>query len=65
MALYARLLLITPLLMLGGCSIAARVDARAHYQQSLEAYRACLTANGANPQACEGKRVLLETIGRP
>jgi hypothetical protein len=55
------LLAITAMLMLGGCGIANRIDTRAHYQQSLADYRACLAANEATPQACEGKRLLLET----
>jgi hypothetical protein len=43
---------------LGGCGW---VQARDRYHQSLNDYRACLAANGANTQACEGKRVLMET----
>jgi glutamine synthetase len=54
-------LAITAMLMLGACGIARQVDAQNHYQQSLADYRACLAANNANPQACEGKRLLMET----
>jgi hypothetical protein len=43
---------------LGGCGL---MQARDRYVQSLNDYRACLAANGANTQACEGKRVLMET----
>ena len=39
---------------LSGCGVAAKIDARSHYQDSLADYRACLDANGNNPQACEG-----------
>jgi hypothetical protein len=51
-------------LTLAGCGIAAKIDARAEYQKSLDEYRACLQANGNNVQACEGKRVLMETNER-
>jgi hypothetical protein len=54
-------LAMTAMLMLGGCGVARSVDAQAHYQQSLADYRACLAANNANPQACEGRRLLMET----
>ena len=37
------------------------MQVRDHYVQSLNDYRARLAANGANTQACEGKRVLMET----
>jgi hypothetical protein len=49
------------MLVLGGCGAAQHLDAQAHYQQSLADYRACLSTNSANPQACEGKRLLMET----
>ena len=32
-------------LMLGGCSIAAKIDARTEYQKSVADYRACLDAH--------------------
>ena len=41
-----------------------RMNAQAHYRQSLADYRACLAANDATPQACEAKRVLVETDAR-
>jgi hypothetical protein len=50
--------------MLGGCGIARQVDAQDHYQQLLADYRACLAANNANPQACESRRLLMETDER-
>jgi hypothetical protein len=47
-------------LMLAGCGIMARVDARTRYQQSVADYRACVDANGNNLRACEGKRAIVE-----
>jgi len=48
--------------ILSGCGgIVVRDDARTKYQQSLADYRSCLTANNANVQACEGKRLIMET----
>jgi hypothetical protein len=52
------------LVMLSGCGIAARVDARNDYQVSSANYKACLTANPAAPQNCEGLRLVMETDER-
>jgi len=41
-------------LPLAGCGIAAKIDARQDYQSSEAQYKACLTANPAAPQNCEG-----------
>jgi hypothetical protein len=52
------------LVSLAGCGIVAKVDARQNYQKSLADYRACLDANPANVQACEGKRLVMEADER-
>ena len=57
-------LAMTAMLVLGGCGLVAHMDAQSHYNQSLADYRACLAANDATPQACEAKRVLVETDSR-
>jgi hypothetical protein len=49
---------------LAGCGLAARVDARNDYQASAANYKACVTANAATPQNCEGLRLALETDER-
>jgi len=49
---------------LAGCGLAARVDARNDYQASTANYKACLTANPATPQNCEGLRLAAETDER-
>lgn len=59
-----RILLILPVLTLAGCGIAAKVDARQNYQQSLSAYKECAAAAGANLAPCEGKRVVMEADAR-
>jgi hypothetical protein len=46
---------------LAGCGIGARVDARDDYQASAADYKACLAANPASPQNCEGLRLAMET----
>jgi hypothetical protein len=60
-----RLLLVVPLvLIVSGCGLAAKVDARHNYEQSTAIYRACVSANSANPQVCEGKRLAMEADER-
>jgi hypothetical protein len=49
---------------LAGCGLAARVDARNDYQASATNYKACLAANAASPQNCEGLRLAMETDER-
>jgi hypothetical protein len=49
---------------LGGCGIAARVDARNDYQTSAANYKACLSANPSAPQSCESYRLIMETDER-
>ena len=44
-------------LMLGGCSIAAKIDARTEYQKTVADYRACLDAHPWELKACDGKRL--------
>jgi hypothetical protein len=51
-------------LLLAGCGLAARVDARNDYQTSAANYKTCLTANPASPQNCEGLRLAMETDER-
>jgi hypothetical protein len=51
-------------LLLAGCGAVARVDARNDYQTSAANYKACLTANPASPQNCEGLRLAMETDER-
>jgi hypothetical protein len=51
-------------LTLGGCGIAAKVDARNDYQASEAQYKACLAANPATPKNCEGLRLALEADER-
>jgi hypothetical protein len=51
-------------LLLAGCGLAARVDARNDYQTSAANYKGCLTANPASPQNCEGLRLAMETDER-
>jgi hypothetical protein len=51
-------------IILAGCAgspIAMQKDARVRYEQSVEDYRACLSANGSNVAACENKRLIMET----
>src|SRR5436190_18094326 len=52
------------LVMLSGCGIVARNDARIEYQGSAANYKACLAANPATPQNCEGLRLVMETDER-
>ena len=51
-------------LMLGGCSIAAKIDARTEYQKSVADYRACLDAHPWELKACDGKRLAMEAEER-
>jgi ABC-type uncharacterized transport system auxiliary subunit len=43
-----------------GCGVAKQIQTRQAYEQSASAYRECLIANQANPQACEGKQVVMD-----
>ena len=47
-----------------GCGLAARTDARNEYRSSTADYKACLTANPATPQNCEGLRLAMEADER-
>jgi hypothetical protein len=40
------------------------IDPRAEYQNSLDAYQACINSNLQNAEACEDKRVQMETNER-
>lgn len=56
-------------LTLAGCGGATKVsapkiDPRAEYQTSLDAYQACVNSNLSNVHACEEKRVQMETNER-
>ncbi|MHC2619194.1 hypothetical protein ACVIW2_001226 [Bradyrhizobium huanghuaihaiense] len=50
--------------LLGGCGVAAKIEARNDYRTSADQYKACLTANPAAPQNCEGLRLAMETDER-
>ena len=50
---------------LAGCgsttkTSAPKIDPRAEYQNSLDAYQACVNSNLSNVEACEEKRVQME-----
>jgi hypothetical protein len=54
---------------LAGCggttkTSAPTIDPRAEYQNSLDAYQACVNSNLNNVEACEEKRVQMETNER-
>lgn len=51
-------------LTLGGCGIAAKMEARQDYRASAEQYKACLQANPSMPANCEGLRLAMETDER-
>jgi hypothetical protein len=51
-------------LALGGCGIAAKVDARNEYQVSSERYKACLAANPTDARLCDGFRLAMEADER-
>jgi hypothetical protein len=48
---------------LGGCAVAAKIDARNDYQASA-AHKSCLASNPATPLNCEGLRLALEADER-
>ncbi|MBH5372808.1 hypothetical protein [Bradyrhizobium glycinis] len=50
--------------LLGGCGVAAKIEARNDYRTSADQYKACLAANPAAPQNCEGLRLAMETDER-
>ena len=43
-------------LLISGCGIAAKVNARDDMFKSKDAYKACLAANPDNPDKCEALR---------
>ena len=52
-------------LTLAGCgsttkTTTPKIDPRAEYQNSLDAYQACVNSNLSNVEACEEKRVQME-----
>jgi hypothetical protein len=54
---------------LAGCGGSAKTDApkldpRAEYQNALDAYQTCINSNLKNADACEEKRVQMETSER-
>ena len=54
---------------LAGCGGATKtsaptIDPRAEYQNSLDAYQACVNSSLNNVEACEEKRVQMETSER-
>jgi hypothetical protein len=58
------LVAVVSLVLLSGCALVARNDARIEYQDSAAKYKACLAANAAAPQNCEGLRLAMETDER-
>jgi uncharacterized protein YceK len=50
--------------LVGGCAVAARVDARKDYQVSTDNYKQCLAAHAAAPRECEGLRLAMEADER-
>lgn len=50
--------------ILGGCGLAAKIEARNDYRTSAEQYKACLAASPATPANCEGLRLAMETDER-
>jgi hypothetical protein len=68
-AAMTRILIALCALTLAGCGGTAKTDApnidpRAEYQSSLDAYQACINSNLNNVEACEEKRVQMETNER-
>ena len=64
-----RTLLVLCALTLASCGSATKlsapkVDPRAEYQSAIEAYQACVNSNLNNVEACEDKRVQMETSER-
>ena len=64
-----RILVALCALTLAGCgsttkTSAPKIDPRAEYQNSLDAYQACVNSNLSNVEACEGKRVQMEVNER-
>jgi hypothetical protein len=64
-----RILVALCALALAGCggttkTSAPVIDPRAEYQSSLDAYQACVNSNLNNVDACEEKRVQMETNER-
>jgi hypothetical protein len=51
-------------LALGGCGVAARIEAQSDYRTSAAQYKACLAANPAAPANCESLRLVMETDER-
>jgi hypothetical protein len=56
--------LLLVVLMLSGCGLAARMEARDDYKVSTAKYKECLGANSAAPQRCEGLRLAMEADER-
>ena len=64
-----RILLALCAVALAGCGGRTKtsvptIDPRAEYQNSLDAYQACINSNLQNAEACEDKRVQMETNER-
>jgi hypothetical protein len=59
-----KLVLLLAAVPLAGCGITAKIDARQDYQTSEAQYKACLSANPAAPQNCEGFRLAMEADER-
>jgi hypothetical protein len=48
-------------LLLSGCGVAAKIQARQAYQQAVSNYDACLTTNSNNPSQCAGLQQIVQT----
>jgi hypothetical protein len=64
-----RILLALCAVALAGCGGATKtstptIDPRAEYRDALDAYQACVNSNLNNVEACEDKRVQMETSER-
>lgn len=55
-------MLLLPALLLTGCAVAAKIDARQEYQASAANYKACLASSP--PASCESLRLAMEVDER-
>jgi hypothetical protein len=55
-----RIVVILFSLVLSGCGIAAKIDARKDMEQSKATYKDCLAQNSSKPSNCESARLAFE-----